>query len=204
MTDFAERYWGPHGLTLSGAPARMVLIAPGFDDEVIKLAKMLSKRLVAIELIEAELLVSPSKEPLLRWEVCHRDERVEPTWAAARRLWRLPAFREQMALNGWADHLSLESFSFSSREAPEVKLWIEYQDAGRLGLSTFVPDGWYEGAERKKLRGELMAALPEGFLQDRWLTWWFRLPEEGATFDACALDIVDALHQVLVPLAGHF
>ena len=181
----------------------MMVIAPSFDEAIVEFAELLTKRMVGVELIEADLLTGADKGGVfLRWNVVHRNEKIAPVWAAARRLWRLPSFREHFAPNGWADHLSLDSFSFSSKDAPAVKIWIDWNEDGLLELSTFVPDGWYDGAERKKLREELLDALPEGFERDRWLTWRFRLPEEAATFDACAIDAVAALRQVLVPHAA--
>lgn len=198
--DAASRLWGSHGLTLPGAPARMVLIAPDFDDEVVSLARQMSRRMVGLELIQAELQVSPDHAPLLLWNRIHHHESIEPVWAAARQLWRLPMFREHLASNGWADHLTLDSFSFSLRQAPEVKIWVEHR-GDKISLSTCVPDGWYEGSERKKLREELLDALPEGFTRDRWLTWWFQLPADAHTFEACALDILEAQLRVLVPHA---
>jgi hypothetical protein len=119
---------------------------------------------------------------------------------AARRLWRLPEVRSRLALNAWADHLSTGSFSFSLRETPKVKLWVE-ADELEVDLYTAVPDKWCEGASRDALRQQLLARLPRGCRGGRWPGRSFRLREDGSAFDTFAVAMVDAMVDVFAPAA---
>jgi hypothetical protein len=202
---FASAPRGEHGPSVPGAPARMVLIAPSFNADAIEFANALAARHVGINLIRAALHRDRAGGVLLSWEVLvapHAE--IEPTWAAARRLWCIPEFRARFALNAWADHLQTKSFSFSAREAPEAKIWLEV-DAKELELYTCVPDGWCNGhaGERKLLRKRLLKRLAPCWSLGRWFGQSFRLPEPGDAFNTFALAMADAICDVLVPIASN-
>jgi hypothetical protein len=201
LIDFARRVWGDHALTMPGVPPRSVLIAPDFTAEVVKFAKALSARYVPIELVQASLLRGADGGLCLAWEpIVSPPPSMALTWLAARRLWRLPKFRESFTPNAWADHHSENTFSFSARPVPAVSVFLE-GDGREVELSTAVPDGWYSGARRRKLRDALLDRLPKGHDGGRWLTWSFKLPAQARAFDACAAAVAGAVCDVLVPAA---
>jgi len=202
VMTFARGAWGDHALTMPGAPTRMVLIAPAFDDACVALAAQLSSRYVSVELIRAAIVRGDDNHICLSWQrVVEPPRSMAPTWAAARRLWRAHKFRECFTPNAWADHLSKETFSFSSRAAPAVKIWLA-ADGPEVTLSTAIPDGWYTGTpQRAELRQTLLESLPHGHSGGRWPTWSFTLPAEAERFDECAGAVAKAICDVLVPAA---
>ena len=110
--------------------------------------------------------------------------------------------RKRFGFNGWADALSMESFSIGALEAPQARLWIGMADGKRGYLMTAVPDKWYSSGERKKLRAQFLKELPEGFDPNaRWLEWEFDLPGERKAMLDTAEAISAAIHKVLVPNA---
>ena len=68
LNDFAKLFWGDHAFTITGAPARLVLIAPSFDKYCVELAGYLRKRFVPIELIRANLLSNSKSEVVMHFE----------------------------------------------------------------------------------------------------------------------------------------
>jgi hypothetical protein len=204
LASFARATWGDHALTVSGAQARTVLVAPSFDD-VVSFAESLNSRRAQVELIRADLWRSRAAGIGLTWApVVTPNPAVEPVWSLAARLWRVPTIREHFAVNAWADSLNGESFSFSARRAPEARFWIG-GDSTTAELFTTVPDNWHTGtAQRRRLRDRFLAALPSGHDGGRWLEWEFAIPREAKRFEACASHVADAVSQVLVPARPAF
>jgi hypothetical protein len=184
-------------------PSRAVLVAPAFSRECLALAEELVKRQYTLELHEAELMVPASgrDQVVVRWEERLKDHAHEHVWRAAKALWKNPWIREHFGPNGWADHLSLSTFSLSSRQAPLVKIWIEYKD-GTILLSTALPDNWQDGSKRRELRRTLLGKLPPPDEIDRWIVWNHPVDESDAVLAARGEAIGRALHEILVPLDG--
>lgn len=199
ICKFADNYSNPGRLPCIGATPRLIAVAPGFSDEEIDFADDLAKRMVAIELVEIEVVRERGTVYVGRRFV-HRDPDSEPTWRFLRRAWQeVPHLQETFAVNGWADTLNRESFSLSARQAPDARLWISASDRNAC-ITTAVPDGWYahSAAERRLLRRRFLDALPED-VDGRWLEWEFKYPTEDARAIQCIRRVSEAILKVLVP-----
>jgi hypothetical protein len=115
-------------LPFIGAPSRVIVIAPGFDDDSVAFAEELAERRVGIELVEVEALRAGGRV-FIRREWVQRDSVSEPTWRLFRRLWNEPYLRNHFLLNGWADAPNMEAFSLSSKDQTDAKFWFYGEDA---------------------------------------------------------------------------
>lgn len=203
--EVRKHYWGADARAFPGAPSRLVFIAPEFSKACIELATSLAKRWVSIALVKVELRRDDSSNVLLSWEpvVTPPDDHAG-TWDLARFLWlELPELRRDFYPNAFADHLQVYSFSFSSRAAPAVKLWIQH-DGDTVDLGTYVPDNWYADTEpkkRKALYAALLERLPRVKHEDpRWPVWTVKAADRPAIAKQ-ARAMLSALVDVLVPAA---
>ena len=160
LTNFAAHRWNSDRLPLVGAPARLVAVAPRFSDECYDIAEQLSQRMVGVELVEVEIVRSDDRFFVGR-EYVHRDPVAEPTWRLLRHAWDSAELRDHFLVNGWADHLSRESFSLSARAATNVRLWLWSSDSD-ASVTAVVPDGWFknDAVRRRELRKRFLKALP--------------------------------------------
>jgi hypothetical protein len=201
LAEYASRRWGCDALPLVGAPARLVVAAPAFQQPCIEFAGHLSQRMVAIELLRVEI-AKAGRHVYVGREWVHRDVQSEPTWRILRRVWQHREIREDFDVNGWADALNRESFSLSLRPAPDARFWF-VASGTEAWIYTTVPDGWYgRGSRRDELRARYLDALPNSRTSDgRWLEWTFSLPGETAKMVACILTIARAVRDVLGPVS---
>jgi hypothetical protein len=200
LNDFAKFVWGDHAFTITGAPARLVLIAPSFDKYCVELASYLRKRFVPIELICVDLLSNSKTEILMHFEsILEQSPQIEPTWRAVRQLWQFSNIRNNFSANAWADHLNYASFSFSAQDSPQARFWLSVENHCAI-LSTVIPDGWCPGtALKNKVRASLIDALPAGFqIKDRvWLRQEFDLQQQEKEFLANAQALATVVRTVL-------
>ena len=194
IRDFALRCWGAHALAAPCAPARMVLIAPEFDEQCKAFAAELRLRHVAIELIRVDMLES-GERVVLSWDdsPCPRSDGLEATWLAARTLLRIPRFVDEFALNGWAELLERRTLSFSFQKEPRVRLYLE-PDSGMVRMYTIVPDRWASPKEARALKADL-AVLPGVERQGRKFGWLFALPRQVAELTDRAQTLIDHLRR---------
>lgn len=203
--SLAQQRCGDHHPPFTGAPARIVLVAPDFKDECTEFAQLLVERKVGIELVRVRIVRSAGRiyvgrEVIVR--VPHDSvAEIEPTWLLLRRAWRQPEVRERFDLNGWADHRPWDySFSLSARKAPDARFWL-WASEGEGGVWTAVPDNWHKGdpKRRDQLHKKFLKALPGGpHCSGRYPHWDFNLPREGRALDRRILDVANAIHSVLV------
>jgi hypothetical protein len=198
LSRFAENFRSDGDRSCIGAPARMIVVAPGFSDECIEFAEKLTDRMVGIELVEVEI-VRVGGEVYVGRNRVHRSDVSEPTWRLLREAWTLPSIREHFVINGFADQLNTESFSLSCRGVNDARLWIWASETDAF-VTTVVPDGWYQSDKRRRreLREELLLALPEGFNpSERWLEWKFKLPRDRAKMIGVLDSVAAAIKTVL-------
>lgn len=185
LEQAAARKWGPDALPFLGRHARLILAAPRFDDACRDLAEALIGRMVHVELVRTRF-AGDNHTLLFEWAPEVANPRMEATWAAVRTMWRVPELRDGFTYNGWAEHVSRASVSFSSRAVPRAKIYVDCDDAGRTAtLSTTVPHGWFQGeAESKRKRRALTEALEEAVPElegvgGGWLSASVKMDERG-------------------------
>lgn len=205
ISSFAQQHCGDHHPPLTGAPARIVVIAPEFNGECIEFAGFLAKKKVGIELVKVSIVTSRKGTYVGRQRVRLEGgvgADVEPTWRLLRSLWRHPQIYEHFDVNGWADGESWDSFTLSARGVADARFWLWASDKG-VEVSTCVPDGWYAVTNRKRrklLRKKFLDVLPHGFERsERYPTWKFELPTRQHRLERCLLDVAKAVVSVLVP-----
>ncbi len=143
IKSFAQQHGDTDQLPCTGAPARIIAVAPGFSDKCIEFAKQLAQRMVAIVLVRVDIVKSRGDIYVGR-ELVHRDPDCEPTWRTLRRAWHEKSIRNYFVINGWADALNRESFSLSARETPDARIWFCAGES-KGWVWTVVPSGWHKG-----------------------------------------------------------
>jgi len=189
-------------LPCKGAPPRMIAVAPAFTDECIEFAEQLTERMVALELVEVEVVKAGGRVYVGR-RFAHRDPELEPTWRLFREAMEIPLLRKSFVVNGWADCLTRESFSLSARGALHARVWI-WASETKAVVWTTVPSRWYgnDSRERKRLRAAFLDALPVDVDRSEvWPEWTFKMPEERKEAIQCIADVAEAIQSVLVPAA---
>lgn len=186
---------------------RMVLAAPDFDDDLVEFCRHLVERRVNIELVRAGLSLDGDCVRLGLETVVGRTC-FERAWSIARKMAKMPTFAADFEVNGWAENLNEDAFSFSVRHVPDVKLCLGVNERSKVFVYTTVPDKWYtddDPKRRKALRAKLWAAFPtppdKG--EARWPTWAFTVPQDERKMLELIAGLGEALVTVVAPESPH-
>ncbi len=72
---------------------------------------------------QASLLRGADNSVGLSWApIVSPPDSMEPSWTAARQLWRSSTFRNSFTPNAWADHVSKHWLTFSARKALTARI----------------------------------------------------------------------------------
>lgn len=143
--------------------ARMVLVAPGFDEDCIELCEQLSRRTVDVSLIQVKMFDGPEGRVVER-KVVHEPAPMHAVRDAIGHVWRSEHGRSLLAPLGWVFSEKTPGFKFAGRWKHHVTVELLSGDACVVAVR--IPHSTFEKAVVEKMKAKLSGALPDGFTKD--------------------------------------
>ena len=167
LEEAARELWGDETLPLVGAPPRMVLVAPEFDEQCSALAAEMVSRCVQLELVQ---LVTYGEAggavKSVEYARLHRQQHMEHLYELACDLLQIPEVNDRWSLDRWFIYtrgVMDRQLRLSLDDDPELKLWL-YASVGttsgkvrEVKVSFTMADGWKETPNAARRRAHSAA-----------------------------------------------
>lgn len=156
--------WGSKAFSLTGAPARMILVAPSFSKECLELAETFLARWVNMQLYEIAL--GPSRDGGALMHLTRRAGRdsMDALWQAVDELWTDPGVRRNWRFSRWrVQEAPVAMARLVSVSAPCAGFLLQMESDLRAGAINFCFDHGVldeQQEQRRRLQGALRKAMP--------------------------------------------
>lgn len=173
--------------------ARMVLVAPGFDEDCIAICEQLSRRTVDVSLIQVKMFDGPEGRVVER-QVVHEPASMHAVRNAIGHIWRSEQGRSLLSRLGWVFSEETPSFKFAGRWKHNVTIELLSGDACVVAVR--IPHSTFEKAVTDRMKAKLSAALPDGFSKDG-SDWVWEGDWSAEEWARKAVEVADAAREAL-------